>query len=718
MLYVNGPACLGTFVSHVTCGPRLVPTRTAGASELPRRARCNTNIASLPAVAAILYRTLPGVCLETDISQWTNIFATGDKTPSTNISTRQPYSSPTSYWPSQVHGHGCTVSVSADKIAHAGDDQDSFYLAQIHFSTGNYSRAQSFLSRGNLTDRNAQCRYLAAHCAIKLGRTEEALAILGDKNPTHLITAPGSARQKLRHVDVNTRAGARLNKNVSRTDRVPTSEERDREDVNNIKSEAGMCYLRGLCYAKQNVFDRAKECYKTACQIDVQCFEAFDALMTNSLMSPSEEWRFLDSLNFDSIVVPNNSSLSQEAAQFTKSLYTTRLSKYSRPAEFEESVEQLTTHYKLADNPDIILSKAEQRYTKCRFREALQLTSSVLEEDKYNFAVLPIHLASLYELGQRNVLFLLAHELTETHPSEPCTWHAVGIYYLATHRIAEARRYFSKASVMDPHFGPAWIGFAHTFAEEGEHDQAISAYSTAARLFQGTHLPQLFLGMQNLQLNNLSLAHEYLDTAYSLCQTDPLLLNEMGAVFYHEDRLMDAISLFRQAIHMSEENKADISSIIPIRANLGHALRRDGQLEEALQTFEDVLRHGSKDAATFSAKGLVLLELGQIWDAVNTFQEALSASPQDPMATDLLNRALEANEDDLHFTGADRTIETEQSIGGEGSDEEVEEVERMLGGRLREIQQNKVAGRSRRRRNLQMEDFSTLDEGMAIDSDE
>lgn len=603
-----------------------------------------------------------------------------------------------------------------DLTKHAGDDQDSFYLAQIHYSTGNYSRAQSFLSRGGLTERNVQCRYLAAQCAIKLGKTEDALSILGEKNPTHLIAAPGSARQKLRHVDVNTRAGARHNRNVSRTERVPTSEERDREDINIIKSEAGMCYLRGLCFAKQNAFDRAKECYKTACQIDVQCFEAFDALMANALMSPSEEWNFLESLNFDTIVVPNNPSLSQEAAQFTKTLYTTRLSKYTRPRDFEEAVEQLTTHYKLAENPDIILAKADQRYTNCRFRESLELTSAVLKEDKYNFAVLPVHLASLYELGQRNNLFLLAHELTETHPSEPCTWHAVGIYYLSTHRIAEARRYFSKASVMDPHFGPAWIGFAHTFAEEGEHDQAISAYSTAARLFQGTHLPQLFLGMQNLQLNNMALAREYLDTAYALCSSDPLLLNEMGAVFYHEDQLSDAIGMFRRALSLSEDHNADIASLIPIRTNLGHALRRDGHLSDALQTFEDVLRHGAKDAAIFSAKGLVLLELGRNWEAIDAFHEALNVAPQDPMATDLLNRALEANEDDERYAGVNRTIRAELGAAGEASDEE-NDVERVLGGRLREIQQNKVAGRSRRRRNAAVEDLSALEEDMVVDED-
>lgn len=600
-----------------------------------------------------------------------------------------------------------------------GDDQDAFWLAQVHFSAGNYSRAQSFLARGNLTDRNPQCRYLAAHCSIKLGKTDDALAILGEKNPTHLITAPGSARQKLRHVDVNTRAGARHTKVSSRTERVPTSEERDKEDVNNLKSEAGMCYLRGVCYAKQNSFDRAKECYKTACQIDVQCFEAFDALMTNSLMSPSEEWKFLESLNFDAIAVPGNPSLSQEAAQFTKTLYTTRLSKYSRPDEFEDAVEQLTTHYKLADNPDILLAKADLMFTHCRFREALTLTSSVLAEDKYNFAILPVHLASLYELDQKNALFLLAHELTDSHTSEPCTWLAVGIYYLSINRIAEARRYFSKASVMDPHFGPAWIGFAHTFAAEGEHDQAISAYSTAARLFQGTHLPQLFLGMQNLQLNNLSLAHEYLNTAYELCQNDPLLLNEMGVVYYHEDRMIDAISMFRRALVISEQNEADPDAWLPTRMNLGHALRRYGQLDEALSTFEEVLRHGVKEAGIFTAKGLVLLEMGRSWDAVVALHEALAVAPQDPMATDLLNRALEANESDSGVPGPEKSHYLEEGTGGSVSDEEVEELERRIGGRLREIQQNRVAGRGgrRARRNVGVEDMSALGESMVVDSD-
>ena len=359
-------------------------------------------------------------------------------------------------------------------------------------------------------------------------------------------------------------------------------------------------------------------------------------------------------------------------------------------------------------------------FTLCRFRDTLALTSSVLSNDKYNFNIMPIHIASLHELGEKNTLFLLAHELADTNPSEPCAWFAVGTYYLAIGRIAEARRYFSKSSMMDPHFGPAWIGFAHTFAAEGEHDQAISAYSTAARLFQGSHLPQLFLGMQNLQLNNLSLSREYLKTSYDLCENDPCLLNEMGVVYFHEGSLLDAIQFFRRALIFSEQNEADPDTWIPMRINLAHALRKYEQYSESLATFDEVLRHGMKDPSVFAAKALVLLNMNRSWDAIVTLHEALAVSPQDPMATDLLNRALEVNESDSGLLEAAPAAGSNM-LEDAGDDEEIEELERRMNGKLREIEQNRVAGRrGRRRRHAQglAEDTSAFGESMVVDSDD
>lgn len=565
---------------------------------------------------------------------------------------------------------------------HTDDPNDAFWLAQVHFSTGNYSRALTFLEKHKLISHSPSCRYLAAHCCIKQSKYEDALATLGDKTPAHLLGNTNKSRRKLQHTSGNARNGVHR-KGGSRPEKRERSEEREKEHTSETKYEAAMCYLRGICFAKQNSYDRAKECYMDAVRIDVQCFEAFDQLMKNSLLSPDEEWAFLESLEFDSITT-DGTDTSQEAAQFAKMLYTTRLSKYKNPAEFSNAVESLSQHYNLDSNPDLLLSKAELLFTQCRFKQALAITSSVLDTDQYNFSFLPLHLACLHELHQTNTLFLLSHRLADLHPDEPATWLAVGVYYLSVSQIAEARRFFSKASMMNPHFGPAWIGFAHTFALEGEHDQAVSAYGTAARLFQGTHLPQLFLGMQHLQLNNMTLAHEYLTTAHNLCRTDPLLLNEMGVVFYHLDHLAEAVHIFHQALAIAKEIDSDPKAWLATRANLGHAYRRQHHWSLALTEFEEVLRQGQRDAQIFSAKGIVLLEMGRCWDAIVALHEALAVSPQDPVATDLLVRALEENATEQgwgHEEGDRTNVVLEEAFGAKREEMGKRRVRRKVRGR-------------------------------------
>ncbi|KAH0425742.1 anaphase-promoting complex subunit cut9 [Colletotrichum camelliae] len=522
-------------------------------------------------------------------------------------------------------------------LALTNDEKDAFWLAQVHFATGNYTRAQTFLAKQDLVSRNVSCRYLAAHCLVKQSRFEEALSVLGDRNPIHLISNASNKRKAQNTAPLGRAIGGHA-KGSSRDRQLREEAE---EEATNRKYEAAMCYLRGICYAKQNAFDRAKECYKDAVKIDVQCFEAFQQLMNNSLLSPDEEWQFLESLDFDSISVSGDVSSSQEAAEFTKMLYTTRLSKYREPSAFTAACDTLSTHYHLADNPDLLLAKADLLFTQCRYRDALAITDSILQDDKYNFSIHPLHLACLYQLKMKNALFLISHDLADTHPEEPCSWLAVGIYYFSIDKIAEARRYFSKASMMDAHFGPAWIGFAHTFAAEGEHDQAISAYSTAARLFMGTHLPQVFLGMQNHALNNMTLAEEFLKTAYGLCKTDPLLLNEMGIVKYHQDKPQEAVQFFRAALKIAAEIDSDPQAWLSPRTNLAHAYRRLRLWKEAHVEFDEVLRQGGKDPAIFCAKGLIYLEEGRPEKAVVPLHEALAINPQDGIATELLGKALE-----------------------------------------------------------------------------
>lgn len=229
-----------------------------------------------------------------------------------------------------------------------GDKADAIRLAELHYATGNFARALTILTRSDLVSKDIQCQHLAGLCHVKQGKFDDAIAVLGERSPAHLLSNPRS-RAKLARLDhsATTKQGKPNQKNVDPVQPASASE------VNNVRIEAAMCYLRGLCYAKQNAMDRAKECYKDAVKIDVQCFEAFDQLMKNALMTPAEEWEFLDELDFDSIATGNVVSTSQEAADLTKMLYTSRLSKYKEPEEFMTAVETLSTHYKLANNPGL-----------------------------------------------------------------------------------------------------------------------------------------------------------------------------------------------------------------------------------------------------------------------------------------------------------------------------------------------------------------------------
>lgn len=509
------------------------------------------------------------------------------------------------------HQHVTAAFVGDKVLSLTQDANDAFWLAQVYYDSGQFLRAKELILSKPEYEKSVLCQYLAARSAIKLELWDEALDLVGENNPF-------SGRLTDRAILGDTK----------RTEQTPTRDVGD----GGIKLEASMCYLRGLIYANQNNFERAKECYKEALVVDVKCYEAFDELISNSLMLPSEEWEFVQSLRYDDDII--------------RLLYSSRLSKYINRNRYEEAESILTHDYELSDNNDLLLNRANYLYVLCNFDECLQVCEKVLEQDHLNFAVLPLYLSCLYEGGGKNKLFLKAHQLADTHPTEPITWLAIATYYFSVNNLLEARKFFSKATLLDPNFGYAWIGFGHTFAADGEHEQAMSAYAFAARLFPGTHLPHLFLGMQHYLMNNFALAQEYLYSLYHICATDPLLLNELGVVCFHRNNLAQAQAYFEEALaaakHLNSESKAWIS----IHTNLGHTFRRLKLFDKALDCFQQVLRLSHQDdAGILAAVGLVHMKMGNASLAVRSLHNALALAPSDPIANDLLKRALELSRD-------------------------------------------------------------------------
>ncbi|KAF9925180.1 anaphase promoting complex subunit cdc16 [Linnemannia zychae] len=499
-----------------------------------------------------------------------------------------------------------TAAYWGDKVLSITDDSnDVFWLSQVYYLMGEYGRAINLLKKQNLVESSVACRFLAVQCLIRTQNWQEALEYLGEEN------------QFLTKDDIS-------------------DSQQSNGGEGGIKLEASMCFLRGIVFKNLHNIDVAKQCFKEALKIDVKCYDALDIMITNNMLTTSEEHELINELDFDK-------QLHGQDAEFVKMLYQSKMKKYDRFKEQEEIYKTLATKFQ-TDNADLLHAKADVFFTQGRFENCLECTKRILEMDKFNLACMPMHLVSLYELDLKNELFLLGHELVDQHPKEAVTWFAVGVYYYLIGNIPEARRYFIKASTIDSHYGPAWIGFGHTFALEGEHEKAISAYGTSTRLFQGSHLGPMYIGMQHLQQNNAALAEKYFDSCLAICDSDPLLLNEMGVMYYQLGRYDEAISSLHKVIKKLEHSQRKNVIWETTWLNLAHAYRKQGNYKEAEKYFlkvDSIAKPGPTRASALVGLGFIYQIMGQTSEAMETYHKALAIRPGDQIATDMLQRIME-----------------------------------------------------------------------------
>ncbi|TIB64701.1 hypothetical protein E3P77_03016 [Wallemia ichthyophaga] len=541
-----------------------------------------------------------------------------------------------------------TAQFWGDKCLHlTNDPNDAFWLAQIYFYTHSYLRAEQLLTNPfnmngdfiRLYQISVFCRYLTAQSQLRLGKWHEALELLGDTNP--------------------------FNKDPNHGYNVKCHD-------GGIKIESSLCHLRGLIHLHLNSPDKAKESFIEALSLDVKNYDAFIKLVGGSMLSDEEEWHFVQSLHYKEQI--------EHDSDFVKLMYTTQLKKNpAHAAHIDRSRDELCLEkYGFEQNVDILQSRADSLYSQLRYGECFKQTTDILKHHPSHPTTLPLHIACMQHLPNlRSSLFLLAHQLIETDPDSAVSWYAVGVYYYLGSYYQEARRYLSKSSLMDPRFQPAWIAFGHAFALEGEHDSAITAYSTASRLFPGTHLALLYIAMQHIQLANNGVAMGFLAGALSICTNDPAVYHEMGVVSYFNLEYSKAVEYFGRTLELEGlEGGVDVQEDSLTHAHkttattylgLGQAQRKLKQLAQSKASLLRALQVDDSCTATLTTLGLVHNELGEMEDAIEVYHKSLSILPGDAMTTELLKLAVSCN---VRATSAEKFNRLPEAwrVGGVGGD--------------------------------------------------
>ncbi|XP_037087865.1 cell division cycle protein 16 homolog [Pollicipes pollicipes] len=502
-----------------------------------------------------------------------------------------------------IHNHMYQAACYwADKVFSLSGEatEDLVTLAHCYLLIKQPQRAVQLVRSSGLHRTHDECRYLAARGLYETRAFQEALAVLQPE----LEESPAG--------------------------RVPLL---DIAEVGGGRDEpAHLLLLKGRVHEALENRPVAAQCYRAALMADVLCHEAFDALLGHQMLTLDEERQLMDAL-------PLERQLPAADADAVRRLYQLQLKKYTAPEEAADAA----VPPPLAANADVMACQAEQHYYNCDYARCFRLTSEVLERDPDHARCLPVHIACLLERRKTNALFQLAHRLVDAYPESALAWFAVGTYYYAIGKMEPARRYLSKATTLDPVFGPAWLAYGHSFALENEHDQAISAYFRGSQLMRGCHLPLLYVGLEYGLTNNARLARQFLGQALAIAPRDPFVLHELGTLLFAgreyaeaERHLAAALQLVQQEWHTVAADRWE-----PLFNNLGHTYRKLGRYSDALEAHEQALVLEPHSASTYAAIGFTHALMDQPAKAVDAFHKALSLKRDDAFSTQMLGSVLE-----------------------------------------------------------------------------
>lgn len=288
----------------------------------------------------------------------------------------------------------------------------------------------------------------------------------------------------------------------------------------------------------------------------------------------------------------------------------------------------------------VLLCEAEQSFLHCDFAKCLRLTESALEIDPHaHIQLAALHTAVLVELKRPTDLFRWAHSLSVTRPGSAVAYYTVACYYLLTSNFENARRFFNKATCADASFAQAWIGYGHSFAIQGDLDQALTAYRAALRAAPSSSMPLLCLGMQYCQASNFTLALHFLTKALECSPFDPLVHHELGTLAYFQRDYSTAIDHFERALHLCRNQLNE--NWEPTLTNQAHCYRKLGRYEQALETYAKALRLCPRNASLHTAIGFTFQIKGMVDNAVDHYHQSLALRPGDTFTSQMLSRALD-----------------------------------------------------------------------------
>jgi tetratricopeptide (TPR) repeat protein len=240
-------------------------------------------------------------------------------------------------------------------------------------------------------------------------------------------------------------------------------------------------------------------------------------------------------------------------------------------------------------------------------------------------------------------------KLAESVNTSSLSWvknYCYGCYYLLKENPHKAKEYLVESA----NIKEVWIHLAKIeLIFNDNSDKSASLYSTAIKRFPAFY--DLYLNYVKVLIlqGELKQAHSTLQTAYSLCQSDPELYDELGMIHFKTNHLEQALNTFNKGIELVKDIYTEV--YFNLITNKGHALRKLGKLKEALDCYHNAMQLNDKDSNIACSIAFVYYSLGKLDLALDYYHKANYLNPENYMIKEMLKKCLE------EFVPTDETID-------------------------------------------------------------
>jgi protein O-GlcNAc transferase len=210
-------------------------------------------------------------------------------------------------------------------------------------------------------------------------------------------------------------------------------------------------------------------------------------------------------------------------------------------------------------------------------------------------------------------------------PGDPTAHENLAAAYLQMNEVDEAIQVLSSGLKADPQSYQLHYNLGLALKLKDDNAGAIPELEAAAKLNPSAHEPHYTLGILYMQDGRYDNAARELSLAMKLHPQDADGWATLGSLYRKMGKLPEAADALREAIQQKPDQPDSHLTLAMVLQEQGHAAEAAAERKKGADLERVVMNRQRAEVSTNT--GNALLEKGQIADAVERFQEALSDDP-------------------------------------------------------------------------------------------